>query len=106
MHGVHEGQNTIEVELRRDGLIRHQGLQYRNRIRQSGRLDDDPLEIHLAIGAATMQIEQRLDEIASATTVREKAELWRPYRSVASMYVWQAMKLKLGPSDLKKGSKQ
>jgi DNA-3-methyladenine glycosylase II len=53
-----------------------------------------------------VQLIYGLGEIASATTVREKAELWRPYRSVASMYVWQAMKLKLGPSDLKKGSKQ
>jgi 3-methyladenine DNA glycosylase/8-oxoguanine DNA glycosylase len=38
--------------------------------------------------------------------VQEKAELWRPYRSIASMYVWQAMKLKLGPTDLEEGRNQ
>src|ERR1700722_783424 len=50
-----------------------------------------------------VQLIYGLIEIASTTMVQEKAELWRPYRSIASMYVWQAMKLKLSPTDLEEG---
>ena len=53
-----------------------------------------------------VQLIYGLIEIASTRTVQEKAELWRPYRSIASMYVWQAMKLKLGPTDLEEGRNQ
>jgi 3-methyladenine DNA glycosylase/8-oxoguanine DNA glycosylase len=27
--------------------------------------------------------------------VQEKAQLWRPYRSITSIYLWQAAKLKI-----------
>ena len=53
-----------------------------------------------------VQLIYGLIEIASTRMVQEKAELWRPYRSIASMYVWQAMKLKLGPTDLEEGRNQ
>jgi DNA-3-methyladenine glycosylase II len=53
-----------------------------------------------------VQLIYGLIEIASTRRVQEKAELWRPYRSIASMYVWQAMKLKLGPTDLEEGRNQ
>ena len=53
-----------------------------------------------------IQLIYGLTEIASTVMVREKAELWRPYRSIASEYVWQAMKLKLSPTDLEEGSNQ
>ena len=69
-----------------------------------GRLDVLPAgDIGIRRG---VQLIYGLGKIASTAMVRERAELWRPYRSIASMYVWQAMKLKLGPEDLKKGSKQ
>jgi 3-methyladenine DNA glycosylase/8-oxoguanine DNA glycosylase len=32
--------------------------------------------------------------------VHEKAQCWRPYRSIASIYLWNAVKLKVGPGDL------
>jgi DNA-3-methyladenine glycosylase II len=53
-----------------------------------------------------VQLIYGLIEIASTRMVQEKAELWRPYRSIASMYVWQAMKLKLSPTDLEEGRNQ
>jgi DNA-3-methyladenine glycosylase II len=47
-----------------------------------------------------------LAAIATPKQVMESAEKWRPYRSIASIYLWQAMKLKLGPSDLNQGEKR
>jgi DNA-3-methyladenine glycosylase II len=65
-----------------------------------GRLDVLPAgDIGIRRG---VQLIYGLGQVASATMVREKAELWRPYRSIASMYVWRAMKLKLGPEDIRK----
>jgi DNA-3-methyladenine glycosylase II len=48
-----------------------------------------------------VQLVYGLRDIATAKEVREKAQLWRPYRSVASIYLWNAVKLKITPSDLK-----
>lgn len=36
-----------------------------------------------------------LEGIATPRQVQEKAMRWRPYRSIASMYLWQAVKLKI-----------
>jgi DNA-3-methyladenine glycosylase II len=47
-----------------------------------------------------------LRAIATPKQVMESAEKWRPYRSIASIYLWQAMKLKLGPSELNEGKKR
>jgi 3-methyladenine DNA glycosylase/8-oxoguanine DNA glycosylase len=47
-----------------------------------------------------------LAAIATPKQVMESAEKWRPYRSIASIYLWQAMKLKLGSSDLNQGEKR
>lgn len=44
-----------------------------------------------------VQLVYGLKEIPTPKTVHEKAELWRPYRSIASMYLWNAVKLKLNP---------
>jgi DNA-3-methyladenine glycosylase II len=47
---------------------------------------------------------QLLDSLRSAATakqVRERSLAWSPYRSIASIYLWQADKLKLGPADIK-----
>jgi DNA-3-methyladenine glycosylase II len=52
---------------------------------------------------------QTTDELPAMSTqkqVLERSQAWRPYRSIASIYLWQAAKLKLGPNDLKKGSKK
>jgi DNA-3-methyladenine glycosylase II len=38
--------------------------------------------------------------------VVERSQAWRPYRSIASIYLWQAAKLKLRPNDLNKGEKR
>jgi DNA-3-methyladenine glycosylase II len=47
-----------------------------------------------------VQLTYGLKSVPDATVVGEKALRWRPYRSVASIYLWQAVKLKLGPRDL------
>jgi DNA-3-methyladenine glycosylase II len=41
-----------------------------------------------------------LKGVATARQVHEKALLWRPYRSIASVYLWNAVKLKIAPNDL------
>jgi DNA-3-methyladenine glycosylase II len=41
--------------------------------------------------------------IATPKQVIERSQAWAPYRSIASIYLWQATKLKLGPNDLKQG---
>lgn len=49
---------------------------------------------------------QLIDGLGSAVTakqVRERSLAWSPYRSIASIYLWQAGKLKLGPADIKRG---
>lgn len=42
-----------------------------------------------------------LEQIATPRQVHDKALLWKPYRSIASIYLWNAVKLKIAPSDLK-----
>jgi DNA-3-methyladenine glycosylase II len=65
-----------------------------------GRLDVLPAaDIGIRRG---VQLLYELPKPATPGVVREKAELWRPYRSIASMYLWNAMKLKLGPVDLRR----
>jgi len=47
------------------------------------------------------QLAYGLRSVASPDLVEKKAQLWRPYRSIASMYLWQATKLKLKHDDLR-----
>jgi DNA-3-methyladenine glycosylase II len=47
-----------------------------------------------------VQLTYGLKSVATPKLVQEKAELWRPYRSVASIYLWTAVKLRLSSSDL------
>src|ERR1700744_60348 len=44
-----------------------------------------------------------LKDLPSSNFVMEKMEHWRPYRSVASMYLWQATKLKITAADVRRG---
>jgi hypothetical protein len=48
-----------------------------------------------------VQLAYNLKGIATTGQVQEKAELWRPYRSIASVYLWTAVKLGLSAADLK-----
>jgi 3-methyladenine DNA glycosylase/8-oxoguanine DNA glycosylase len=41
-----------------------------------------------------------LKGVATARQVHEKALLWRPHRSIASIYLWNAVKLKVSVADL------
>jgi DNA-3-methyladenine glycosylase II len=45
-----------------------------------------------------------LRALATPKQVLERSRAWQPFRSIASVYLWQAGKLKLGPDDLN-GSK-
>jgi DNA-3-methyladenine glycosylase II len=47
-----------------------------------------------------VQLADRLHAIATPKHVLARSQAWSPYRSVASIYLWQAVKLKLGPDDL------
>jgi DNA-3-methyladenine glycosylase II len=49
------------------------------------------------------QLVYGLRSVPSAEFVRKKTEAWRPYRSIAAMYLWQAAKLKLTPADIRGG---
>jgi DNA-3-methyladenine glycosylase II len=48
-----------------------------------------------------LQLADGLAAPPSARAVIERAELWRPYRSVASVYLWNSVRLKLTTADLK-----
>lgn len=41
-----------------------------------------------------------LHSVATPKQVHERAALWQPYRSIASIYLWNAVKLGIGPGDL------
>jgi DNA-3-methyladenine glycosylase II len=58
-----------------------------------GRLDVAPAPDTVIRGIA--QTVYGLPTVPSAGFLEEKMELWRPYRSVASMYLYQATKLKV-----------
>jgi DNA-3-methyladenine glycosylase II len=47
-----------------------------------------------------VQLTDGLRAIATSKQALERSWAWSPYRSIASIYLWQATKLKLGPSDL------
>jgi DNA-3-methyladenine glycosylase II len=47
-----------------------------------------------------VQLMDELHAIATPTQVLKRSQAWSPYRSIASIYLWQATKLKLRPSDL------
>jgi DNA-3-methyladenine glycosylase II len=47
-----------------------------------------------------VQLVYGLEDVATSKQVHEKAQRWRPYRSIASIYLWNAVKLKIGPGDL------
>jgi DNA-3-methyladenine glycosylase II len=47
-----------------------------------------------------VQLVDALEHVATTRQVHEKAELWRPYRSIASIYLWNAVKAKIRPHDL------
>jgi 3-methyladenine DNA glycosylase/8-oxoguanine DNA glycosylase len=49
-----------------------------------------------------VQLTDGLPVIATPKQVLERSRSWSPYRSIASIYLWQATKLKLGPNDLSK----
>jgi DNA-3-methyladenine glycosylase II len=47
-----------------------------------------------------LQVAYGLDTLATPQFVSERALQWRPYRSIASMYLWNAVRLKLTDADL------
>jgi DNA-3-methyladenine glycosylase II len=47
-----------------------------------------------------VQLIDGLPAIATLKQVQDRSRMWSPYRSMASIYLWQAGKLKLGPNDL------
>jgi 3-methyladenine DNA glycosylase/8-oxoguanine DNA glycosylase len=44
-----------------------------------------------------------LKSLPSVAFIKEKMETWRPYRSIATMYLYQAGKLKIAPADIRRG---
>jgi DNA-3-methyladenine glycosylase II len=66
-----------------------------------GRLDVAPtLDAAIRVIAKTVY---GLKTPPSVEFVKEKMEAWRPYRSIATMYLYQAGKLKLTPADIRRG---
>lgn len=47
-----------------------------------------------------VQLAYALKDLATPQQVHEKAELWRPHRSIASIYLWRAVKLKIAVNEL------
>lgn len=66
-----------------------------------GRLDVAPSPDAVIRGIA--QIVYDLKTQPSVEFVQKKIETWRPYRSIATMYLYQAGKLKLTPADIRRG---
>jgi 3-methyladenine DNA glycosylase/8-oxoguanine DNA glycosylase len=50
-----------------------------------------------------VQLTDGLRKIATPKQVLERSQAWMPYRSIASIYLWQATKLKLRASDVVAG---
>jgi DNA-3-methyladenine glycosylase II len=48
-----------------------------------------------------VQLIARMKATPTAKQVRKRSSLWRPYRSVASMYLWTSTRLKLSQTDLR-----
>jgi DNA-3-methyladenine glycosylase II len=53
-----------------------------------------------------VQLTDGLRAIATPQQVLERSQAWSPYRSIASIYLWQATKLKLRPGDLARSEKR
>ena len=53
-----------------------------------------------------LQMANGLPAMSTPKQVLERSQAWRPYRSIASIYLWQAAKLKIGPNELNKGAKR
>jgi DNA-3-methyladenine glycosylase II len=53
-----------------------------------------------------VQLTDGLRAIATPKQVLERSQAWSPYRSIASIYLWQAAKLKLRPGDLARSKKR
>jgi DNA-3-methyladenine glycosylase II len=66
-----------------------------------GRLDVAPAPDAVIRGIA--RIVYGLKAQPSVEFFKEKMETWRPYRSIATMYLYQAGKLKLTPADIRRG---
>lgn len=49
-----------------------------------------------------VQLIDRMREIASIAKVLERAQSWQPYRSIASIYLWQVVRLGLTRADLRR----
>jgi DNA-3-methyladenine glycosylase II len=47
-----------------------------------------------------VQLTYKLKDVATPKQVQEKAKGWQPFRSIASVYLWNAVKLKLSARDL------
>jgi DNA-3-methyladenine glycosylase II len=66
-----------------------------------GRLDVTPAPDAVIRGVAS--IVYGLRTLPSVEFVQKKIELWRPYRSIATMYLYQTGKLKLTKADIRRG---
>jgi DNA-3-methyladenine glycosylase II len=66
-----------------------------------GRLDVAPAPDTVIRGIA--QTVYGLLTLPSVNFVEKKMELWRPYRSIASMYLYKATKLKVTAADIRRG---
>ena len=66
-----------------------------------GRLDVAPAPDPIIRRA--VQLVYGMRSMPSAEVVTKKMQSWRPYRSIASMYLWQATKLKITQADLRPG---
>jgi 3-methyladenine DNA glycosylase/8-oxoguanine DNA glycosylase len=66
-----------------------------------GRLDVAPVPDVVIRGIA--RIVYGLKSLPSVAFIKEKMETWRPYRSIATMYLYQAGKLKIAPADIRRG---
>jgi DNA-3-methyladenine glycosylase II len=53
-----------------------------------------------------MQLTDGVRKLATSKQVIERSQAWRPYRSIASIYLWQATKLKLGAKDINQGEER
>jgi DNA-3-methyladenine glycosylase II len=66
-----------------------------------GRLDVAPAPDAVIRGIA--RIVYGLKKQPSVEFIKEKMEAWRPYRSIATMYLYQAGKMRLTPADIRRG---
>jgi len=87
---------TVDIQL--DALLKLRGELNKGLESRGVKLSVNDMLVKALAGA----LMDGLRAVATPKEVIERAKVWAPYRSIASIYLWQAIKLKLRSEDINK----